>query len=151
MSERLNQEHESSSGLTTRRSPSSRGAGASHVEERRTIAIPLGEVAEHPEAVVEIAKLDPAWRGGGGLSVEPFADAAPTNVADAAEATALVALVRSRLSFFALLEDPPRSPRWTQVWAVPSFVPATNRGAPATPSGASQGELTFAAGVCRLS
>lgn len=54
----------------------------------------------------KIAKLDPAWRAGGGLAVEPFADEAPTNVADAAEASALVAHVRSRLSFFRLLEDP---------------------------------------------
>lgn len=56
------------------------------------------------DATVE--KLDPSWRAGGGLAVEPFADEPPMNVADAAEANALIAHVRSRLSFFTLLEDP---------------------------------------------
>lgn len=55
---------------------------------------------------VKVAKLDAAWHAGGGLALEPFADEPPTNVADAAEASALIAHVRSRLSFFALLEDP---------------------------------------------
>lgn len=52
----------------------------------------------------------PDWRTGGGLSYEPFADELDENIADSANADALIELVLARLSsFFALLDDPSKA------------------------------------------
>jgi hypothetical protein len=69
-----------------------------------------GDVSCHVALLVldpAIEALEPGWRAGGGLTTDAFADDLDPNIADLAQADALLAHVLRRLAFFDLLDDAP--------------------------------------------